>query len=601
MQSIILAAGMGKRLKELTKNNTKCMVKINGETLIERMLKQLDRHNLSRIIIVVGYKSEILKNHIKSINIHTPIIFVENDKYSTTNNIYSLSLTKEYFNKEDTILFESDIIVDDALIDEIIDEKEENLAIVSKYESWIDGIRVILNTENKIERFIPENEFELSDFKRYYKAISLYKFSKSFINKHYIPSMEAYINSNSANETYDQVLSVINAKHNVTIPIKKIDNGKWYEINDIQDVELANIYFNDDEDDKLNRLQSSFGGYWRFGEMLDYNFLVNPYFPPKKLLKEIKANFDNIITQYPSGLKVNSMLAAKCFGISSDNIIVGNGTSEYIKIYMEYITGRVGFISPTFDEYPNRYDSKKSIVFVPDNDEYIYNQDDIINFFKDKQINTVVLVNPDNPSGNYIDSNGLNKLIKWTKESNINLVIDESFVDFSEEEYTLIQQDLLNDNPHLIVLKSISKSYGVPGLRLGVLASGDKELIAKMKKMASIWNINSLAEFYMQIEGKYHQDYLLSLKQIKKERSRFISELKKLPHIKVINSQANYVMIKLLGEISSRQLTKNLLLKHNILIKDLYKKVGGKNYIRIAVRNTRDNNKLLKALNKELC
>ena len=102
------------------------------------------------------------------------------------------------------------------------------------------------------------------------------------------------------------------------------------------------------------------------------------------------------------------------------------------------------------------------------------------------------------------------------------MIIDESFVDFADEEdSTLIQQNILAPNTHLFVMKSISKSYGVPGLRLGVLASGDQNIIEKMKKDVSIWNINSFGEFYMQIEEKYKKDYAAALIKIRKERTRF--------------------------------------------------------------------------------
>ena len=101
MQAIILAAGMGKRLKELTTENTKCMVEVNGVTLIDRMLHQLDRQYLSRIVIVVGYKGKKLIDYIDTLDIKTPITFINNPIYDKTNNIYSLSLAKDYLCDED--------------------------------------------------------------------------------------------------------------------------------------------------------------------------------------------------------------------------------------------------------------------------------------------------------------------------------------------------------------------------------------------------------------------------------------------------------------------------------------------------------------------
>ena len=181
------------------------------------------------------------------------------------------------------------------------------------------------------------------------------------------------------------------------------------------------------------------------------------------------------------------------------------------------------------------------------------------------------------------------------------LIIDESFVDFSDEEdSTIIEQNILSANPNLYVMKSISKSYGVPGLRLGVLASGDTETIGKMKKDVAIWNINSFGEFYMQIEEKYKKDYTAALVQIRAERTRFQAELAKIKGVRVIPSQANFVMVELEEEISPKELLKTLLIKYNLLIKELTTKTNGRNYLRLAVRNTEENDLLVAAMKEEL-
>lgn len=111
MQAIILAAGMGKRLKELTSNATKCMVEVNGVTMIERTLSQLDALNLERIVVVVGYEGKKLMEYIESLAIKTPVEYVDNDVYYKTNNIYSLYLARNYLLEDDTLLLESDIIL----------------------------------------------------------------------------------------------------------------------------------------------------------------------------------------------------------------------------------------------------------------------------------------------------------------------------------------------------------------------------------------------------------------------------------------------------------------------------------------------------------
>jgi histidinol-phosphate/aromatic aminotransferase/cobyric acid decarboxylase-like protein len=300
-------------------------------------------------------------------------------------------------------------------------------------------------------------------------------------------------------------------------------------------------------------------------------------------------------------MRVNSLLAAKYFGMSQEHIVVGNGAAELIKIFMENHAGRMGVIYPTFEEYPNRGDKESIVAMMPNCDTMKYSAEDIKRFYADKDIRSLLIINPDNPSGNYIPYNELLELIAWTKQRGIALVVDESFVDFVdvEGEFSLLHDEILESNPHLCVVKSISKSYGVPGLRLGVLASGDKVLIATMKKEVAIWNINSFGEFYMQIYEKYHGDYLRACELFREERRLFFEELGEVSYLRVIPSQANYFLCEIVGgNISATQLAVALLAKYNILIKDCSTKAAfqGRDFIRLAVRDRDDNHRLVEAL-----
>ena len=601
MQAIILAAGMGKRLKELTQNNTKCMIKVNGVTLIDRMLHQIERQHLSRIIIVVGYKGKELIDYIHTLGIETPIEFVFNPYYDKTNNIYSLALAKEKLCQDDTLLFESDLVFEESVLKWLISDPRETLALVDKYESWMDGTCVKLTDDDSIEAFVPGNKFKFNEIKDYYKTVNIYKFGKHFSKTCYVPFLEAYQSALGENEYYEQVLRVITMLDNAEIKAKRLEGQKWYEIDDIQDLDIAESIFSKNDDERVELLQRRYGGFWRYPKLLDFCYLVNPFFPSEKMRDELRANFDTLLVDYPSGMHVNSLLAAKNFGVHQENILVGNGAAELIKCLMSQLCGNVGFIKPTFDEYPNRYDVNHSIDFIPDNRDFSYTADDVIAFFSNRNVHNLIIVNPDNPSGNYIAKGDMLRIIKWAKTCGIKLILDESFVDFAEEtNSTLIQQDLLESNPHLFVMKSISKSFGVPGLRLGVLASGNTEMIDSMKKKVSIWNINSFAEFYMQIEEKYKKDYEDALKRIRIERCRFQKELSKISGIRVIPSQANYVMVELKEILSSKELTKKLLIKHNILVKELTTKTYGRNYLRLAVRNREDNDTLIAAMKQEI-
>ena len=601
MQAIILAAGMGKRLKQLTQNNTKCMVKVNGVPLINRTLGQLDGLNLSRIVIVTGYEGQKLRDHIASLDVKTPICFIDNPIYDKTNNIYSLALASEYLTAEDTLLLESDIIFEDSVIRCLVEDPRESLALVAKYESWMDGTCVKLSENDDIEAMIPGSKFSFTDTADYYKTVNLYKFSKDFSVTHYVPFLEAYTKALGNNEYYEQVLKVIVMLDHPGIKAKRLDDSqKWYEIDDIQDLDIAESLFAEDNA-RLPLIQRRYGGYWRYPKMVDFCYLINCYYPPRKMLDEMKANFDSLVCQYPSGMYVNSLLAARNFGLRQDQIVPGNGAAELIKVILEQTDGKMGVIRPTFEEYSNRYRAEDLVVFQTQHPDFRYGAKDIIRFFEDKDIKHLVIINPDNPTGNYIPREDILRLIQWTKSAGIRLIVDESFVDFaSEENATILCEELLDANPHLIVIKSISKSYGVPGLRLGIAASGDRDLIALMKKEVSIWNINSLAEFYLQIEEKYRKDYAASLIRLKEEREWFANELAKIPGIRVIPSQADYLMAEITG-MTSRQLTELLLNRYNLFIKDLSSKLhGDRQYVRVAVRNREDDALLCAALRELL-
>src|SRR5699024_1481565 len=141
------------------------------------------------------------------------------------------------------------------------------------------------------------------------------------------------------------------------------------------------------------------------------------------------------------------------------------------------------------------------------------------------------------------------------------------------DSYSLIDDEILNKYPNLIVIKSISKSYGVPGLRLGILATGNQEYIKILKESLPVWNINSFGEYFLQIIPLYKKDYISACEMIKTERKRFYSELSEINQLKVYTSQANYFMCKLKNG-RANELAEFLLEKKNILIKVLNGKNG---------------------------
>ena len=602
MQAIILAAGMGKRLGELTKNNTKCMVEVNGIRLIDRMITQLSKFNLNRLVIVVGYEGKKLIDYIgHRYDDILKIEYINNPIYDRTNNIYSLALAKEELCKDDTILLESDLIFEDRMLELLINHRDPDLALVAKYETWMDGTMVCVDNDRNRTNFVPKEAFCYENADVYYKTVNIYKFSSEFSKYQYVPFLEAYCRVMGNNEYYEQVLRILLHLHSSTLKALPITNEKWYEIDDVQDLDIASTIFSD-KDIKWKEYHKRYGGYWRFPQMLDYCYLVNPFFPPKRMKDELRANFDTLLENYPSGMQINSLLAGKYFGVKQDYIVVGNGAAELIKVVMEEHSGdKVGIIYPTFDEYPNRLRKEQIVPFFPQNKNFEYTAEDLMAYFEDKNISLMMLINPDNPSGHFMPKNDVLQLAEWCAIKGIRLLVDESFVDFTygAVDNSLLYDDILTAYPHMMVMKSISKSYGVPGLRLGILATADIDLIVRMKKEVSIWNINSFAEFYLQIYGKYEKDYIKACAKFIAERETFYTELQSIPYLRVIPSQANYFLCEVIAKYTSSELTQKLI-ENDVIVSNcgLKSNMFGYNLVRLAIRSRKDNARLIDILRR---
>ena len=593
MQILIPAAGMGRRLGSETSSKTKAMVEVNGRTLIEHCLDSVVMHPIERIILVVGYQKEKLKSFLGNSYKGVDIIYVENNDYSKTNNIYSVFLAKDYLLEDDTILIESDLIFEPKVFQMVIDNPSENLALVDKYKAWMDGTVVKMNDDFSISHFIAKSDFDYEQVGEYYKTVNIYKFSKPFLNNVYLPFLEAYVKALGDNEYYEQVLKVIvnlDMNHLMALPL----NGEtWYEIDDAQDLDNAKLIFAE-PNERYDLLSQRYGGYWRFDELKDFCYLVNPFFPPESLNNEVKFSLNKLMQSYPSGEKIQAMLGAKMFNIHDSYIVVGNGAAELINTVTKILKGRFGLYGPTFEEYTARF--KDVDLKVPKSEGFRYGKHDVISLAKEND--GVILINPDNPSGNFISYEGIIEILENLHSAGKYLILDESFLDFAENGFdsSVLNTADLERFPNLVVIKSIGKSYGVGGLRLGVLASSNKDLLQSLKNNIPIWNINSVAEFYLQIIGKYTAQYQAGCAKLIRARSELMKNLQEISYLKPFESQANYIFCKVIGK-DATQLASDLCDQYSILIKDCSSKASIKDhYIRVAVRDTRDNEALIISL-----
>ena len=459
MQAIMLAAGKGSRLGKYTKNNTKCMLDVHGETLLERAIDALLEAGIKDFILVLGYKKDNVKKFIKEKELDKKIniTYVDNDVYDTTNNIYSLYLAKDYLIQDDTILLESDLIYDKSIIKKLVNFKYESAALIAKYEEWMDGTVVKLNDDNTINSFVERKDFNYDDVDSYYKTVNIYKFSKDFSERFYLPFLESYIKAYGNNDYYELVLKVISELKDTNLYGLPLTNELWYEIDDCQDYDIVKAMFAPSTHERLELFHKRFGGYWRFGNIKDYCYLVNPYFPTEAMINKMKYFYDKLLFNYPSGQSIERICACRMFdNVSDDNILIGNGAAELIN-NLKYIVGKkIALTIPSFNEYVRCFPNSEITYINSKDDNYRLS----LNKLKEtlNKVDTLIVISPDNPSGSHLKYGEVIELLDMAKEMDKQVIFDESFIDFANDSYTLINDDILKKYPNLIVIKSISKS-----------------------------------------------------------------------------------------------------------------------------------------------
>lgn len=597
MQALMLAAGMGRRMGKYTRSHTKCMIPVGGKTLLERAVEALKLAGIKKLILVIGYEAEALKEYIASADFGLEITYVYNTEFQATNNIYSLYLAREYLKADDTVLLESDLIFDPVIVPEILNAPSKNIVVAAKYEQWMDGTVLLLDKNKNVLDFVDKSQFRYEDVDQYYKTVNIYKFSKEFSANQYLPFLEAYLKAYGTNQYYEQVLKILSHIRSSELDAYILDDEKWYEIDDSQDLDIANTMFADDSG-LLKKYELHFGGYWRFPKIMDFCYLVNPYYPPKQMVDQMKYFYGELLTQYPSGMNIQKLNAASMLGIDEDYLLVGNGAAELINMLGKTINGRLSVCIPTFNEYIRCFPS--CTIRRIDNSQFGYRYEKSALLDEISRTDYLLLINPDNPGGDFLTREDMTEILNECEKSGVTCILDESFLDFADPplRYTLLNNKSLRKYPHLILIKSISKSYGIPGLRLGVMASSNKKLLKEIQKQMPIWNINSFAEYYLQIQRLYRRSYMEACNKISVQRKFLLNNLSKTEGLVPYPSQANFIMCELTGNISSKELSTQLVKRHNILIKDLSSKEGfhKRSFIRVAVKDEPENRLLITAL-----
>lgn len=592
----ILAAGTGSRLKSYTKNNTKCMISVGEHRLIDRLLSQIRNVNFTKIVIVVGYGADLLIEHIQKHFNTLPIIFVNNSDYAETNNIFSLQLAlPELTSFSEVVIFESDVWISDAIaFNYLTNESLANHALVSPYEYWMDGTCALLDNEKAISAFISKKDIYRYKSNELYKTVNWYRFEGDYFYKYYIPFINAYIIANGKNSYYEDVLKVIVPFSPIKIYSHVIPPNSWMEIDDEEDLRRANIIAKTSPVEAAKELRAQYGGYWKNTTYEDLTLLENPYFPTAEFWMEFKEIIPIAACAYPSTQSVIANIYAKSANIESRHVIVGNGAGELMNALVNYDNRNYAIVAPYFLEYERILGSRLKVITRNFPEISLWES---LNEWRTNPKENLILISPNNPTGECLTIKQIIELVKIGAEKKLNVVIDESFSDFSNVQNSLLSSEILDEYNNLIVIKSLGKSYGVGGVRLGVMCSTNTKFVEKIRNLLPIWNISSFAEVFLDLLPKYKIQFKISISKLIADRNFAENELKKMG-VQYYPTQANFMLIRVKDEFEDD--VDEIFFKKGFLVKTLKRSSMNGVFLRIAIKSKDTTNKVLKTIEDNL-
>jgi len=352
------------------------------------------------------------------------------------------------------------------------------------------------------------------------------------------------------------------------------------------------------QEEKYEYITKQHGGYYRH-DFTDHAYLYNLYFPPKDVFSHLKDNIHNLVLNYPMAQNALAELIGEIIDQSTEKIIVGNGAAEIIKILSGSLAKKIIVPVPSFNEYANAAPEGHVVEFPLEFPSFQLD----IDKFADEAIKVgadmAVVVTPNNPTSILVPKADLIRLAEKLKSNNCMLIIDESFLDFADNKEQISLEQDIDKYPNMAILKSMSKAYGICGLRIGYMLTANADFATAVRNRIHIWNINGFAEEFLRILPQYKQEFEDSCEKVKTDRDAFYTKLYNIKGMIVFKPDANYIYCRLPDDaLSGPEVTKRLFIEHNIYIKDSVGKTqpDADRYIRIASRTQKENNTLIDAL-----
>jgi threonine-phosphate decarboxylase len=368
-------------------------------------------------------------------------------------------------------------------------------------------------------------------------------------------------------------------KDTVTVPVSEGNRHHFYETS--HSAALADLV-----------------GYEKAKEIIDFCFIANPYYPTPEMLRDLQQVLPSLIKSYPSSSPIMSQRnLAAVLNVDPEHLLIGNGATELIVLINTVLIDRIAVPVPTFGEYIEKLRDQRDVEqyeLDPDR-HYELRLDEYLSWVHKRNLRALLVINPGNPTGQLIP---LDEMIEFVQQlSDLELVIvDESFIDFAGNPVPSLLP-VADRFSNLLIVRSMSKHCGVPGLRLGYAYSGNLYLLNRLRRFVPTWNLNTLAEYFLSLLPATDVAYQEGRKRLIDDVAVLYSELRSIPGLDVYPTGANFVLFKIQTGMTAAELQKRLLDEHKMYVRDCTNKVGMDQFhIRVASQGREKDSRLVEAL-----
>ena len=338
-------------------------------------------------------------------------------------------------------------------------------------------------------------------------------------------------------------------------------------------------------------------GYEKAKEITDFCFIANPYYPTPEMLEDLARNFPILIKSYPSS---NPFLSQKHLAtvlkVDPDNLIIGNGASELIALINNSLVDRIAVPIPTFGEYIDKLKDQRDAELFPldPNKNYQLDLGEYLAWVHGRHLKALLVINPGNPTGQLIPLGEMIEFLRHTRDLEL-VIVDESFIDFAGDPVPSLLP-VAGEHSNLLIVRSMSKHCGVPGLRLGYCYSDNLYLLNRLRRLIPTWNVNTLAQYFLSLLPATDADYHRARKHLMEDVGLLYDALRMIAWIQVYPTGANFVLFKITNGTTARELQASLL-ERGFYVRDCSNKTGMDQFhIRVASQGREKDSRLVQAL-----